>query len=259
LRSTPRPKASKTVAVFADPVFDSKDKRVLASIKGMNTVAVARSWPRKLSRSLRDIGDIGAGDANFKLERLDYTAAEADAITSAAPPGSWTKAVDFKASRATVLSTDLGQFRIVHFATHGILNAKNPELSGIVLSMVNEQGEPEDGFLDLRDIYNLNLPVDLVVLSACRTGIGKRVRGEGLIGLTRGFMYAGSPRVVASLWRVDDEATAELMKRFYRYMLKNRMTAAAALRQARVELMNAREQWRSPYYWAGFVLQGDWK
>lgn len=256
LRGMPRARAVKTVAVVADPVFDSKDERVPASVRGAGT-APAHPLPGDLSRALRDLGDMG--DADFKLERLRHTASEADAITAAAEPGSWSKSVGFKARRAAVLTTDLSQFKIVHFATHGLLNAKNPELSGIVLSMVNERGQPEDGFLRLRDIYNLNLPVDLVVLSACRTGIGKLVRGEGLIGLTRGFMYAGTPRVVASLWRVDDEATAELMKRFYSHMLKDKMTAVAALRQARIEIMGAREVWREPYFWAGFVLQGDWK
>jgi CHAT domain-containing protein len=124
--------------------------------------------------------------------------------------------------------------------------------------LVNEQGRPEDGFLRLRDIYNLHLPADMVVLSACRTGLGKKVKGEGLIGLTRAFMYAGAKRVVASLWKVDDEATAELMKRFYQHMFKGRMPAASALNRARIEIMQAREQWRAPYYWAGFILQGDW-
>jgi CHAT domain-containing protein len=156
------------------------------------------------------------------------------------------------------MSPTLGQYSIVHFATHGILNDKHPELSGIVLSMVSERGEPEDGYLRLGDIYKMSLPVDLVVLSACRTGIGKQVRGEGLISLTRGFMYAGASRVVASLWKVDDEATTELMKRFYRHMLKQKMPAATALRQAKIE-MSELELWRAPFYWAGFVLQGDWK
>ena len=110
----------------------------------------------------------------------------------------------------------------------------------------------------LHDIYNLNLPADLVVLSACNTGLGKEVRGEGLIGIVRGFMYAGAARVVASLWKVDDEATAELMKRFYRYMLEDDMPAAAALRAAQVELRH-HNQWHSPYFWAGFVLQGEWR
>jgi len=116
-------------------------------------------------------------------------------------------------------SNVLSQYRMVHFATHGLLDSNDPEFSGVVLSLVDEKGSPVDGFLRLRDIYNLNLPADLVVLSACETGLGKDVRGEGLIGLTRGFMYAGAPRVVVSLWSVNDRATAELMKRFYRAML----------------------------------------
>jgi CHAT domain-containing protein len=127
------------------------------------------------------------------------------------------------------------------------------------MSLVDERGRPQDGFLRLGDIYNLKLPVDLVVLSACRTGIGKEVRGEGLVGLTRGFMYAGASRVVSSLWKVDDEATAELMKSFYRHMLKEGRPAAAALRMAKSELRQARAEWRAPYFWAGFVLQGDWR
>jgi CHAT domain-containing protein/predicted negative regulator of RcsB-dependent stress response len=259
LRGARRQKAPKTVAVLADPVFDSKDERLLAALRGLNTVAAPGSKTGELRRAWRDVGDVSTGGVDLRLERLRYSASEANAIVALAAPGSWMKAVDFKASRATALSPDLKQFNIVHFATHSILDDKHPELSGIVLSMVNERGQPEDGFLRLRDIYNLNLPVDLVVLSACRTGIGKQVRGEGLIGLTRGFMYAGAGRVVASLWKVDDEATAELMKRFYRYMLEKKLPASAALRQARIEMMGAREQWRAPYYWAGFVLQGDWK
>lgn len=260
LRNAPRRKgAKKMVAVLADPVFDSKDDRVLAAVKGSNKLAMPQPLPGELSRTLRDVGDVGAGGVDYRLERLRHSAEEANAITGMAPAGSWMKAIDFRASRATAMSPDLAQFNTVHFATHGILNDKHPELSGIVLSMVNERGQPEDGFLRLRDIYNLNLPVDLVVLSACRTGIGKQVRGEGLIGLTRGFMYAGASRVIASLWKVDDEATAELMKRFYRHMLEKKMPAATALRRARIEMMSERGQWGAPYYWAGFVLQGDWK
>lgn len=258
LRGSRRRAASKTVAVLADPVFSNKDKRVRARSGGQDVAAVPRPSNEKLVRSLRDIGDVGGED--FSLSKLEYSLHEANAIIAVAPRGSWMKAVGFKASRATATSPSLKQFGIVHFATHGILNDKNPELSGIVLSMVNEQGQPEDGFLSLRDIYKLDLPVDLVVLSACQTGIGKQVRGEGLIGLTRGFMYVGAPRVVASLWRVDDEATAELMKRFYRHMLgRNKLSAAAALRRAKIEMIEASDEWREPYYWAGFVLQGDWK
>jgi CHAT domain-containing protein/tetratricopeptide (TPR) repeat protein len=258
LRDAPHKKTDKTVAVLADPVFDSIDDRVRALTRRQRNKTSARSLPKELSQALRDVGDVGAVSADFRLARLRHTAEEAQAITTAAPNGSWMKAVDFKASRATAMSPALGQYSIVHFATHGILNDKHPELSGIVLSMVSERGEPEDGYLRLGDIYKMSLPVDLVVLSACRTGIGKQVRGEGLISLTRGFMYAGASRVVASLWKVDDEATTELMKRFYRHMLKQKMPAATALRQAKIE-MSELELWRAPFYWAGFVLQGDWK
>jgi CHAT domain-containing protein len=139
-----------------------------------------------------------------------------------------------------------------------LLNNEHPELSGIVLSMMNEQAQPQDGFLRLHDIYNLELPVDLVVLSACNSGLGKQYRGEGLVGIVRGFMYAGAERVVASLWKVDDEATGELMKLFYHEMLKNGLTPAAALRQAQIELWR-QKSWRSPFYWAAFVIQGDWQ
>ena len=256
LRRARRSNTSKTVAVIADPVF-TKDSVKTRTALGLPNVTLPPLISReRLARSLRNIGDSGQ---SVTLPRLEYSLREANAITSIAPRGSWMKAVGFKASRATVTSPVLKQFNIVHFATHGILNDQNPDLSGIVLSLVDEQGQDQDGFLTLRDIYNLDLPVHLVVLSACQTGIGRPVRGEGLIGLTRGFMYAGARSVVVSLWRVNDEATAELMKRFYRHMLgKDKLPAAAALRQAQLE-MQADKVWHDPYYWAGFILQGDWK
>jgi CHAT domain-containing protein len=168
------------------------------------------------------------------------------------------KALDFEASRATALSDELGHYRVVHFATHGLLNSLHPELSGLVLSLVDEKGQPQDGFLRAHDVYNLKLRADLVVLSACQTALGKEVKGEGLVGLTRGFMYAGAPRVVASLWRVPSKATAELMKRFYRGMLVEKLRPAAALRAAQVGMWREK-RWNEPYYWAAFVLQGEWQ
>lgn len=172
-------------------------------------------------------------------------------------------ATGFKASRANVMSQPLGQYRNVHFITHGVLDEEHPELSSLVLSLVDERGRPQDGFLRLHDIYNLNLTsTELVVLSACQTGLGKNVRGEGLVGLTRGFMYAGSPRVVASLWSVNDWGTSGLMKRFYEGMLGPRkLRPAAALRDAQEWMWRQREtpDWREPYYWAAFTLQGEWK
>ena len=166
--------------------------------------------------------------------------------------------MDFAASKAAATSEDLGQYRFIHFATHGFLDSPNPELSGIVLSLVGEQGAPQDGFLRAHEIYNLKLPADLVVLSACQTGLGKEIRGEGLVGLTRGFMYAGAARVVVSLWSVDDEATSELMSRFYSRMIRDGLPAAAALRAAQIQLLK-QPKWQAPYFWAAFVLQGEWK
>ncbi len=171
-------------------------------------------------------------------------------------------ALDFDANRARALSAELKQFRIIHFATHGIVDTSHPQLSGLVFSLVDKQGLPERGFVRLNDIYNLNLPAELVVLSACQTAIGQEAIGqelksEGLSALTRGFMHAGAERVIASLWKVDDEATAELMKRFYVYHLDKKMSAAAALRQAQLEISEL-DLWRDTFYWAGFVLQGEW-
>jgi CHAT domain-containing protein len=167
-------------------------------------------------------------------------------------------ALDFAASLATAQSPELEKYRILHFATHGFLNSKHPELSGLVFSLVDQNGHPQDGFLRFHQIYNLKLNADLVVLSGCQTALGKEIRGEGLMGLTRGFMYAGAPRVVASLWSVEDRATADLMKRFYKAMLSEGLRPAAALRAAQLDLLSQRG-WEAPYYWAGFTLQGDWR
>jgi CHAT domain-containing protein len=162
------------------------------------------------------------------------------------------------AAKQTLVARDLRKYRILHFATHGSLNSAHPELSGLVLSLVDGRGKPIDGFLRLHEIYNLDLDADLVVLSACRTALGKEVYGEGLIGLTRGFMYAGASRVVSSVWNVDDRASAQLMSRFYEAMLTRRLSPASALREAQLALLR-QPRWANPHYWAAFGLQGDWK
>jgi CHAT domain-containing protein len=128
----------------------------------------------------------------------------------------------------------------------------------LVLSLVDEKGKPQDGFLQLEDIYNLKLPVELVVLSGCETGLGENVSGEGLIGMTRAFMYAGASRIVASLWSVNDVATADFMTLFYKAMLRDKLQPPAALRKAQIEMRQQR-RWNSPYYWAAFEIQGEWK
>jgi CHAT domain-containing protein/Tfp pilus assembly protein PilF len=241
-----RQPAEKAVAVLADPVFSADDTRVKSVGK---TQAGGEAAP-DLTRAIDDV----RGD----LRRLLMTRGEAEAIFSVTPPSAGLKALDFQADRAMATSGELSRYRVVHFATHGLLNSQHPELSGLALSLVDERGRPQDGFLRLHDIFNMRLPAELVVLSACQTGLGKEVKGEGLVGLTRGFMYAGAARVVASLWRVDDTATAELMKLFYRRMLRDGMRPAAALREAQVEMWK-RAPGRSPFYWAGFVLQGEWR
>jgi CHAT domain-containing protein len=250
--------ASKTIAVFADPVFNPTDERVKPIVKS----ELGRQKPQSTS-SKRDFvlenAVVNTGIMRDGIvQRLPFSRAEAKSILDAAPTGGKMQALDFQANRETALSAEMSQYRRVHFATHGIFNSENPELSGIVLSLVNEQGQPVDGFLRLNEIYNMNLSADLVVLSACQTALGKEIKGEGLIGLTRGFMYAGSPRVVASLWKVDDVATAELMKIFYQKMLQENMTPAAALRAAKIEMWK-QKRWNSPFYWAAFELQGEWR
>ncbi len=182
---------------------------------------------------------------------------EASQIAALAPPGGVEVVSGFEARREWIEATDFAGFRFLHFATHGVVDDERPELSGIVLSLVDEKGAPLDGFLRLHDIYNLELPVDLVVLSACDTALGKEVKGEGLIGLVRGFMYAGAPAVIASSWKVDDTATAELMTELYRGLFAGK-APPAALREAQLEVSKI-PRFRSPYYWAAFELQGDWR
>jgi CHAT domain-containing protein len=248
-----RKPAPKVLAVLADPVFSPDDSRINRS-PNQPEVAGTRDADQPLDRSVNDVGLAGP-----RLARLPGTRREAAGIVSLLPETERRQALDFDASRATLMSQDLGQYRILHLATHGLLNSAHPELSGIVLSLVDRQGQPQDGFMRLHEIYNLKLSADLVVLSACQTGLGKDIRGEGLVGLTRGFMYAGAPRVVASLWKVDDRATAELMKQFYSAMLgKDALRPAAALRAAQIQ-MSKTKGFEDPYYWAAFTLQGEWR
>lgn len=246
-----RPSPTSVVAVLADPVFDVSDSRVTKRMSSQPGAAPAYAADDALTRSMHESG-------LSKLERLAGSRSEAEAIAALAGPHHGLLALDFRASRETALGPEVAKARIVHFASHGLLDSRNPELSGIVLSLVDEEGRPKDGFLQTRDIYGMKLAADLVVLSACQSALGKDVRGEGLTGLSRGFMYAGAPRVVASLWPVPDRATAELMKRFYDGMLVRNLRPAAALREAQLAIRSD-PRWSSPYYWAAFVLQGDWR
>jgi CHAT domain-containing protein len=231
---------TREVAVLADAVFDASDPRVTGAEE------IPKNPPdADLTRSLRQAG-------LPQLERLPASRLEAESIAGLASPGSSFTALDFRASRATALSKAVSEARIVHFASHGLLNGRRPELSGIVLSLVDERGRPQNGFLQTGDVYEMDLSAELVVLSACQTALGKEIRGEGLVGLARGFMYAGTPMVVASLWKVPDRATAEFMKRFYQGMLRQGLRPAAALSAAQ-------RSFRKEKLWSAFTLQGEWE
>ncbi len=240
-----RPPAPRTVAVIADPVFGPDDERLNPALTSSEAV------PKDLERAVRSL-DLD------RLERLRFSAAEAAAILALVPEETSLEALGFQADRELVESGLLGGYRIVHFATHGLLHPVHPGLSGVVLSLLDEDGRPQDGFLRAHEVAALDLPADLVVLSACRTGLGREVRGEGLVGLTQAFFQAGARRVVVSLWSVNDGATAELMARFYRHLLEDRLPPAAALRRAQLAIL-AEERWEAPYFWAPFSLSGDWR
>lgn len=250
-------RTTRGVAVFADPVFDKDDPRVRAGRGGAaanaaNSCIAESDAGQRLRRAT-----LGSDVENVELPRLPCTRQEAEAIAALAPPGS-IQVMDFDASRQAILSSDLRNYRIIHIATHGLLDTANPELSSVVLSLVDEHGNPQNGFLRLHDIYNLDLPVEMVVLSSCQSALGKDIKGEGLLGMTRGFMYAGARRLVVSLWEVSDVGASELMSDFYRGMLKEGRRPPAALREAQIKMWRD-GRWKAPYYWAGFILQGEYR
>jgi tetratricopeptide (TPR) repeat protein len=248
LRRTAKARTSspRKLAIFADPVFEANDSRLISAKE------VSKEKYAAVGRNLRDL------NRGAELQRLIASRTEAREIAGLFPASHVKTHLDFDASVDAATDERLRDYNIIHFATHGLLDTQRPESSSLVFSLFDKNGKRRDGFMRLRDVYDLELSSDLVVLSACQTALGKDVRGEGLIGLTRGFMFAGAPRVVASLWKVDDAATAEFMKRFYRGMIKEGLTPATALKKAQNEL-KATPRFRYPYYWAGFTLQGDWR
>ncbi|HYH46598.1 MAG TPA: CHAT domain-containing protein, partial [Thermoanaerobaculia bacterium] len=223
-----RPAAPRALAIFADPVYETDDDR----LGGTRPPAAS------------------------DFRRLPHTSVEADQIAHLIDEETLLL-TGFAATREAAFNPELGRHRIVHFATHAQLEAEHSENSGIILSLVDQTGRPRNGLLRTSEIYDLRLPADLVVLSACETALGKEIKGEGIVGLSHAFFHAGAARLLVSLWRVDDEATAALMTSFYRGLLHEGLSAPEALRKAQLELRNG-SRWRSPYFWAGFVLQGDW-
>ena len=248
----------KTLAILADPVYSATDER-LKSIQNkqlnkqqnqQNSISI------ELERSaLKRSGDILNRQG---WTRLLGTRTEAETLLQLVPKANRLQVFDFDANYNWATSSALNQFRILHFATHGFVNDANPELSGIVLSLVDKQGKDIRGYLRLGDLFNLDYPADLIVLSACETGLGKEIQGEGLVGLTRGLMYAGAERLVVSLWQVDDKGTAAFMQEFYKQMLQSGKPANEALRATQLKMWHS-EKWRHPNYWAAFTFLGEWR
>lgn len=269
---------SKLVAVLADPVYGPNDDRVLRSQQtASNDQAATRSLDVCNSIPLRLCGESGLHDqqkaglpqrrrdreftqrsTTFRdagFSRLIHSSEEADAIARTVPAGTATVIKGFAATRESAMN--VRSFQVVHFATHGFLDSEHPDLSGVALTMVDPSGREVDGLMLMKDVYTMDLSAELTVLSACQTALGKDTKGEGTIGLGHAFMSAGSKSVVASLWKVDDRATAELMGHFYESMMQDGLTPAAALRAAKLKLRHD-PRWSPPYYWAGFVLQGEY-
>jgi CHAT domain-containing protein len=224
-----RPLPPGPIAVLADPVVSRDDPRLPAAARGA---------------------------AEDELRRLADADAEAEAILALPWRHRGLRRLGFDADRDLVMSGKLRAFPLLHIAAHGLVRLDHPELSSLVLSRFDRAGRPRDGYLRLRDLAALDLHAELVVLSACRTALGREVAGEGLLGLGQGFLAAGARRVLVSLWDVDDPATAALMAHFYRAL--QTLPPGAAL-QAAQAAVRADPAWQEPYYWAGFVLQGDWR
>jgi CHAT domain-containing protein/tetratricopeptide (TPR) repeat protein len=244
-RARPAPDHPREIFVVADPVYSAADHRL-----GAKAEVATASRPADLERSL-DALDLDS------LPRLWATRREARTIFAASRGGS-ELLVDFAADRQRVLASPLAEYRALHFATHAILHPTHPQLSGVVLSLVGPDGRARDGFLRAWEIASLKAPAELVVLSACSTGLGREVRAEGLIGLPQAFFRAGARRVVVSHWPVQDSATARLMGTFYEGLLRENLPPATALAHAQRQL-RADPRWTQPYFWAGFSLQGDWR
>ncbi len=251
-----RPRPPSLLALVADPAF-SPPPRKIASNGPLGLFQIAAFLGLAPDRQAPG-GPSGGTGSRGEFESLRFARPEAEAILRLAPKTGVASFQGFAARREVVLDGRLARFRMVHIATHGVLNAEHPELSGLALATVDARGKPHEGLLRAYEIAHLRLPADLVTLSACRTALGREVRGEGMIGLPQSIQAAGATRVVTSLWDVDDEATAVLMERFYTGMLRDGQAPAAALRTAQLSMLHE-SRWRAAAYWAPFIFQGDWR
>jgi CHAT domain-containing protein/Flp pilus assembly protein TadD len=244
-----KPRAKKTIAVLADPVFTKTDDRLRGKvIPDDQNFDAGNQVDAILSNRIK---------RGMNLERLPHTDAEAKGILSLVPDErDRISAFGFDANYDWVTSPNLSQYRYIHLATHGFFDGNTPAFSSIVLSGYDSQGRDRKGYLRLPELFNLNLSAELVILSACQTGLGNDVPGEGSVGMTRGLMYAGALRVSSTLWKVDDKATAELMEEFYKNLWQSKKSHAAALRSAQLKLW---KEGKVPAFWAAFILQGEWR
>ena len=268
IRQQDNKRAGRAMLILADPVFNSNDTRAKGAGSGANA---GETRGLGIQSALTDVtgqdASVTAGSAKMQglpLARLAGTRTEAEQIvklakTSSTQADMW---LDLDASEDNIDARDISKYRVLHIATHGLLNAERPQFTGLVLSLVGNKSE--DGFLRTDEVFNLRLGSPLVMLSACETGLGKEKRGEGVMGLTRAFMYAGAPTVGVSLWSVADKSTAELMTDFYKRLLGSSVTdssavpASTAMRDAQLAMI-AGKKYSAPFYWAPFVLVGDWR
>lgn len=250
---------------FAALTLGDEEGRIIqnhqvVSVPSISAIAAQRR--RAKSEAGRNAGVAVFADPIFdpeaKYPSLPATGDEARAIAALVPEQNRIIATGHQASRAKVLSQDLTPYRYLHFATHGEIDPQYPALSALVLSQLDRNGAPQNGFLRLHDIYRLRLNADLVVLSACETALGREIRGEGLVGLTQAFMYAGAQSLIVSLWQVPDQATSKLMTQFYRLVLIDGLQPAQALSIAQLSIAS-QGRWRSPQVWAAFTLLGEWQ
>lgn len=245
--------ASWEYTFVVDPVFSTFDDRALHLSSG--ELPEPTPSTETLTRTAQSLG------MGTFLERLPGTALEAEIITENIPPDLVYLADGFNARKSPELERFLQHSRVLHFATHGLVDREHPESSALALTQLDEEGTRlDDGYLYAHEIFSLRIAAELVVLSACETGVGREVPGEGIQGLARAFLYAGAPRVVMSLWQVDDIRTARLMGELYRQMIREGLQPAEALRNAQLHLLeNADPGDDAPFYWAGFQHLGDWR
>jgi CHAT domain-containing protein len=274
IRKQEKPRTGRTMLIVADPVFNSNDTRA----RGVSSVSeTSETRGLGIASALTDVAGKDAAVVppakmqGLPLARLGGTKVEADQIgklvkASGSQADAW---LDLQASESNLETRDISKYQFLHIATHGLLNAERPQFTGLVLSLVGNKGD--DGFLRTDEVFNLRLGSPLVMLSACETGLGKEKRGEGVMGLTRAFMYAGAPTVGVSLWSVADKSTADLMTDFYKRLLSSpasstnsagspsaTISPSAAMRDAQLAMI-AGKKYSAPFYWAPFVLVGDWR